>query len=220
MNEPIQTLAGRCLCWAVLLVVAGSQTLAAEKAAPPAANAERIAELVKQLGSDEFTIRESATEALTQIGLPAFAALEAAGKNPDREIRYRSQRILGLIRQLDMQRRLEAFLAGKDEGEGYQLPGWDRFKKTYGDEPQSRTLFVEMQRADAELLRSLEEGPRSAAEMIVLRAPRHHVQKKACTQPNKTATTCAWRARTGSESSRGLIRPSSSLSTRPARRPI
>jgi hypothetical protein len=142
---------------------------AADETPGAAATPEHIVELIGQLGNDEFTLRETATEELTRIGLPAFAALEAAGKNPDREIRYRSQRILGLIRQLDMQRRLEAFLSGKDEEEGYQLPGWSRFKKSYGDDQQTRTLFVEMQRADADLLRALEEGPRFAADAVAQR---------------------------------------------------
>jgi hypothetical protein len=141
----------------------------ADETAPPAADAERIAALINQLGNDEFTLRETATEELTKIGVSAFPALEAAGKNPDREIRYRSQRILGQIRHLDMQRRLEAFLAGKDEGEGYQLAGWARFRKSFGDEKATRSLFVEMQKADAELLKALEEGPRQAAEVLGLR---------------------------------------------------
>jgi hypothetical protein len=156
-----------------LVVLAAGWFMPARAADEPAANGatgtERIAALITQLGNDEFTLREKAAEELTGIGVPAFAALEAAGKHPDREIRFRSQRILGRIRQLDMQRRLEAFLAGKDEEEGYQLPGWERFRKSFGDQAASRTLFVEMQKADAELLKALEEGPLQAAEVLGLR---------------------------------------------------
>ena len=143
--------------------------LPAEEPPSRASGEERIAALILQLGNDEFTVRESASEELTQIGLPAFDALEAAAKNPDREIRYRSQRILGVVRQVDMQRRLEAFLAGKDQGEGYQLPAWGRFRKTYGDDAQSRALFVEMQRADAELMQALEDNPQAAADAMNVR---------------------------------------------------
>jgi hypothetical protein len=138
---------------------------AADKPPPP----EQIARLITDLGSEEFTTRESATEALTRIGLPAFAALEAAATHADREVRYRSQRILGLIREHDLKRRLEAFLSGKDTEGEYPLPGWARFKKSCGDDQQSRNLFVEMQRADAELLRALEEGPRPAADALAQR---------------------------------------------------
>ena len=55
--------------------------------------------------------------------------------------------------------------------------------------------------------------------VAVLRSPRHHLQKKACTQPNKTAKTSARHVHIGSKSSRGLTRASSSSSTRPERRP-
>lgn len=158
---------------ALLLGAVGGTLLWADEPTPPAADAERIAALINQLGNDEFTLRETATEELTKIGVPAFAALEAAGKNPDREIRYRSQRILGQIRHLDMQRRLEAFLAGKDDGEDYQLAGWQRFRKSFGDDKATRTLFVEMQKADAGLLQALEEGPRQAAEALGMRTAQY-----------------------------------------------
>jgi transposase len=49
---------------------------------------------------------------------------------------------------------------------------------------------------------------------------RHDITfKKACTPPSKTAKTFARRARTGNKSSCGLIRASSSSSTRPEPRP-
>src|SRR5690606_13238530 len=108
-----------------------------------------------------------ATEQLTKAGLPAFKPLEEAVESPDREIRYRAARILGTIRELDLQRRLEAFLQGKDDD--YELPGWGRFKKSYGDESSARSLFVEMQRADAEMLATLDRSPREAADLVNLR---------------------------------------------------
>src|SRR5262245_27905817 len=142
---------------------------AADPPTPPP-KPEQIARLITDLGSEEFTVRESASDELTRIGLPAFAALEAAATHPDREVRYRSQRILGLIREHDLKRRLEAFLSGRElEGE-YPLPGWTRFKKSYGDDAAGRALFVEMQRADPELLRAIEDGPRPAAELASQRA--------------------------------------------------
>ena len=92
----------RCL----IFTCAAACCLAPVAAAPPAP--AHLAKLIADLGSDEFTVRESATDELTRIGLPAFAALEAAATHPDREVRYRSQRILGLIREHDLKRRLEA----------------------------------------------------------------------------------------------------------------
>jgi hypothetical protein len=130
---------------------------------------ERVAVLVSQLGDDDFFVRETAGEELTRIGMPALTALEAAARHSDREIRYRSRRILGLIRQLDQERRLEAFLEGKEDPTGYALPGWGRFQKSYGDDAVSRALFVEMQRADSDLLQAIETSPQAAAEVLSLR---------------------------------------------------
>src|SRR5437868_8519204 len=85
---------------------------------------ERIARLIADLGSVEYTVRESASEELARIGLPAFPALQEAANHPDREVRYRVQRVLGIIRRHDIERRLEAFLSGKDTADDCPLPGW------------------------------------------------------------------------------------------------
>ena len=87
--------------------------------------------------------------------------------------RYRALRILSHIRELDLQRRLEAFLIGDEADDEYPLPGWKRFQKAYGDSSRSRQQFVEMQRADAEVLRAIEEGPRSASELLAQRTLEH-----------------------------------------------
>jgi hypothetical protein len=147
--------------------------LADETAAKPAADATRIAALIGQLGNEEFSLREAASDELTRIGLPAFSALEQAALHPDREVRYRSLRILSLIRELDLQRRLDAFLAGKDDRGEYPLPGWSRFAKAYEDTQKSRQFFVELQRADPELMQSIEAGPREAAELVAQRTIQH-----------------------------------------------
>ena len=169
--------------FAVLLITLLGSLNAAAGTADDAAVAERVARLIADLGSEEYTVRESATEELARIGLPAFAALEAAANHADREVRYRSQRVLGIIRRHDNERRLEAFLSGKQDTADYSLPGWNRFRKTYGDGGEQRTLFVEMQRADAELMRALEENPRRAAELLTTRAIVAQQAMQARSQP-------------------------------------
>ena len=141
---------------AALIVVACAMPLPPLPASEKLPAADRIARLISDLGSEEYTVRESASDELTRIGLPAFSALEAAARHADREVRYRSQRVLGIIRRHDIERRLEAFLSNKDESDDYPLPGWNRFSKAYGDGPDQRKLFVEMTRADAELMRAIE----------------------------------------------------------------
>lgn len=156
-----------CAHWAGGAEQAPSAEGAASGAAAPAS--ERVAQLIAELGSPVFSVREAACEELAQLGRPALVALQAAANHPDREVRYRSQRLLGLIRQQDQQRRLQAFLQGRDEESYDPLPGWSRFRQRYGDDAQARGLFVEVFRADAELMQALEEGPRRAAEVLIQR---------------------------------------------------
>jgi hypothetical protein len=70
---------------------------------PPApadkdAEAGRIAELVKQLGHDNFAEREAAHHALVKVGSPALDALRlAAGGSKDLEVRKRAESLARLI---------------------------------------------------------------------------------------------------------------------------
>src|SRR5690349_13266538 len=129
----------------VAMIVAASGSALADNAGALAPRS-RVGQLIAELGSDEFAVREAATDQLAHIGLPAFSALAGAAHHPDRDVRKRAEHVLDLIRQHDHERRLEAFLSGKDDGEEYPLPGWSRFRKSYGDEAAARALFVDMQR--------------------------------------------------------------------------
>lgn len=142
----------------------------------PAADAERINKLISSLGAEEFSIREKATLELVEIGLPAFRAVEAASENSDREIRYRAERILRKIRQSDLDRRITAFLKGEDELHGLPLPGWSKFKKTFGEDPASRGVFADFLKADTELLAALDGNPKDAAEMLAARTTQYQNQ--------------------------------------------
>ncbi len=60
-----------------------------------AQDAERIQELIKKLGSEEFAIREEATEELKKIGKPAQEALrKAPAESEDPEVRQRAKSLL------------------------------------------------------------------------------------------------------------------------------
>jgi len=54
----------------------------------------RIKDLIKQLGADDWQIREAATVSLTKIGSVATSYLKEALKSSDPEVRLRSQQIL------------------------------------------------------------------------------------------------------------------------------
>src|SRR5262245_35424496 len=77
----------------VLLTVA----VAAHAGRGKEATAERIASLIRQLGDDEFKIREAASKALDAIGEPALGALRKATSDDDLEIRTRAGRIVRAI---------------------------------------------------------------------------------------------------------------------------
>src|SRR5439155_21300155 len=57
---------------------------------PTAADAERIAKLIAQLGSDVFAERQKATKELEEIGAPALDALRQATRNDNPERRRRA----------------------------------------------------------------------------------------------------------------------------------
>lgn len=125
--------------------------------------------LVRQLGDEEFAVRETAAEKLTKLGLAARPELEEGAKDSDREVRYRCERILAQVRQFDLALRIEAFSNDRDSENDHGLPGWRRFRKLAGDSVATRSLFVEMLKADAESLEAVEKDPKGAGESVQAR---------------------------------------------------
>lgn len=128
----------------------------------------RAVALVQELGDEQFSIRERATSRLIEMGLPAREALEEGRQHADREIRYRCERILAIVDELDFQRRLAAFAAGRTDGED-DLPGWARFRTLFGDDGEARAFFVEMQKAEPAVLKAVHEGPQGVGRVVDLR---------------------------------------------------
>jgi len=134
--------------------------------------------LVEKLGAEEFSVRERATALLIEMGLGAKHAVEAGRTHPDREIRYRCERISQLVGEMDFQRRLTAFTSGHSDGS--DLPAWRGFRDLYGDDGETRGLFVEMQQAESELLRAIENGPQGVARVAETRTTQlQHLQRRA-----------------------------------------
>jgi hypothetical protein len=63
-------------------------------AEPPVADDARIAELIRRLGSEEFTERERAQGELAELGLAAFDALHSAQNDNDPEISLRARHLV------------------------------------------------------------------------------------------------------------------------------
>lgn len=127
------------------------------------------AKLVDQLGDEQYSVREQASEKLTRMGLPSLKAIARGSKHVDREIRYRCERILVLVQQLEFEKRLEAFLSDPGNGESFDFPGWNVYRKLYGDSRELRLFFVEMQRAEPELMASVAKGKAKTVETITTR---------------------------------------------------
>ena len=64
----------------------------------PALDHRQIDHLVRRLGSDNFSEREAASNALDAIGEPAWDALRRAQQNDDAEIRRRAAGIMQRMR--------------------------------------------------------------------------------------------------------------------------
>lgn len=135
------------------------------------ASEDRVALLIEQLGSDQFTIRETAMRQLIQLGEAAMPRLREVSSHDDREVRTRARKILEIVRRDDLERRLAAFWNGSDR-DSDRLPGWTRYREIAGDSVEARALYVEMVRADPELMMAVGQGGDTLAERMARERPR------------------------------------------------
>lgn len=90
--------AARCrqsIRWLCLLFLACPALGWSETPPPrPAPSLEEIKQLVRQLGDEQFEVRENASSRLQEAGVAALSMLENATESPDPEIRTRAWRII------------------------------------------------------------------------------------------------------------------------------
>ncbi len=163
---------------AIVAVVIVAGTVCASE--PPATGSpkEDIPALIRQLGDSQFVRREDATERLLRVGLAALDHLEQGAKHPDREIRYRCQRLLTLVRESDRRTRLSAFTSRSKPPAELDLPGWEHFSQRFGDVPESRELYAEMLAEEWSFLENVYGSTTEAAEIGQLLAERCQVLKQ------------------------------------------
>lgn len=129
------------ICLASLLL-AGSAFAASpdpKSLAIPDSEMSRARELVRQLGSEQYAVREKAEAALAQMGrLARPALLEGVTSDPSQEVRTRCTGLLPKATSLEMRARLDVFLADVDGEYEHDLPGWNQFRFTVRKEV---TLF-------------------------------------------------------------------------------
>jgi hypothetical protein len=158
-----------CRAWSFFLAtMLGAGLVAIFAISPSAACAGEadVKTLVAQLGDEAFSIRESATNQLIRQGTVAKTELLLAVKDPDAEVRSRARQVLDRIVAAERKRQLQAFRDDIDGKDGVTLPGWSVFKKTIGDDPIARQLFVKMQEAEPDLMEAFEKGPKEATEVL------------------------------------------------------
>lgn len=138
--------------WTTLLI---ASTAAGEE---PARDAERIAQLIRDLASTSYSTRERASEELTKIGLAAQPELEAAAVGTDTEARFRAKRILVVVRNAALERQIEAFRNDVDGKQQLTLPGWEAFRDKFGGDKPTRDLFVDMHKSGPAILAAIGDG--------------------------------------------------------------
>ncbi|HEY2910736.1 MAG TPA: hypothetical protein VGI99_10845 [Gemmataceae bacterium] len=136
----------------------------------PAAELSKARELVRQLASEVYKEREQAQKDLAKMGRLARPVLsEALAKDPNPEVRARAARLLPRAESLDLQARIDTFLADTESKFHHDMPSWDLFRteaatRTPASEKAARDLYVEAIKtpANLELLASLPLGTEPA----------------------------------------------------------
>lgn len=149
------------ICWA-------GQSASDSETLPPKkpTTAEEIATLVEELGHKHYTKRERATASLQLAGMDARPQLEEAAKSDNLEIRYRANRLLGLIAEQVYRDLITAFLNGDSKA---TLPGWTNCSDVLGDSLPARQLFAEMHRAERGLMEIYDRDPAEAGQLLLHR---------------------------------------------------
>ncbi|MCS6864082.1 MAG: hypothetical protein RMJ56_09865 [Gemmataceae bacterium] len=145
-------------CCCALLITTMTATWAADVSPNPADLAvpsevnARAQRLVEQLGSEIFAEREAAERELTRLGRFARPALlHGASHSPDPEVRHRCTLLLPQAQALELQARLDTFLADTNGDYEHDLPGWKPFLALVRND---WTLFGHTLRGDRSLDRA------------------------------------------------------------------
>jgi hypothetical protein len=133
------------------------------------ATSDQIELLIRQLGDPSFAVRQRATRQLMELGVAARDALAQAADDADAEVRVRARSVLGAVADADFRARLEAFSSDYDGSRKRSLPGWEQFASQFGGGRVARQAFVEMQRAEPQLLEAFAKGNKAVNEAVQLR---------------------------------------------------
>lgn len=135
-------------------------------AAEPDPAASQLEALVRQLGADSFHVREEAARKLAAHGMAAMPALKAGLEHPDVEVKAKCRRLLAVLLDIELENRIRDFLAGGEKDSGPKFPCWTRFRKLVGEAKEARELFIQMLRAEGNLLDVAEREPKAAGQQL------------------------------------------------------
>ena len=121
--------------------------------------------LVEQLGNDSGVIRDHAARQLCEIGLEAVEAVQDGLRSPDLEVRSRCERIAFVLHEHEKEDKLSRFMLGS-EYPSDSFPLWPTFRESFGDNSESRRLFVEMMQCESRLLELAESHPSKLGSAI------------------------------------------------------
>jgi len=156
-----------CICSFVAIGHVGSWTRADDATnGPTEADDAVVAAMIDDLGASSYAEREKAARGLAELGIAARQPLQAALRHADAEVRQRARHILDYVLDRDFQQRLRAFAADVDGSHGQDLPGWNRYRETIGDDAAARRLFVDMQRTESLLIEAYIQEPAKAGRIL------------------------------------------------------
>ncbi|MCC9599290.1 hypothetical protein LOC67_01865 [Stieleria sp. JC731] len=155
-------------CLVFLFASAGpakAQSPQGEEAQPASAKVsdQQIDQWVHQLGSDQFKVREMASEKLFELGAPAVRRMKLLrDRSNDLEQLERLERIISLLNEREFEGEIDRFL----DGQPTDLEGWPEFEKLFKDTPQVREIFVELYREYPFAVRSFGGSKREVLEAL------------------------------------------------------
>lgn len=119
-----------------------------------------VAELATGLQSGRFAERERASEQLYQLGPAALPFLvEIRNEFDQPEPLDRITRIVLSLRKQEKESRIESFLLGGAS----DVKNWDKIESWFGDNKQSRELYVELYREHPYLIETLGGSPQEVS---------------------------------------------------------
>jgi hypothetical protein len=134
------------------------------------ADQQRARELVHALGNRDYRTREKASMELSSLGRAAYASLREGAADADPEVRARCNRLLPHAYELEMKFRLQEFRADRPGGRATELPGWERYRKSIGEDAVARQFFASMLEADCQLADLVENStPEVGLEQLMAR---------------------------------------------------